>query len=163
MWWHDEEIPGDERPDRALPFGEMMRRVAPLFRPHRRLLAGGVTLMLVSVGAELAGPVVLWRLFDVAIPEGSRGALLSGGLLFAFFFLVGIAATYLQIVLVTRMGLAIVTDLKKRLFDHLLDLSLAYFDRQPAGAAAGARRVRRRTAAGAVLRGARSRWCARWS
>ena len=132
-WWFADEPLDDEPPARRLPFGKMVRRVAPLFRPHVRSLVVGVLLLLVSVGAQLAGPLVLWRLIDVDVAEGSRSGVITSALTYAALFLVGAAAGYLQVVVLTKMGLSIVAELKRSLFGHLLRLSLAYFDKHTPG------------------------------
>ncbi len=133
MWWDDSELPEDERYIRHLPFREMMRRVVPLFRPQLRPLLAGTALLLISVGAELAGPIVLRRLIDHDIASGSRAGILNSASIYAALFAVGIASSYLQVIILTKMGLAIVTGLKRSLFHHLLGLSLAYFDKNPPG------------------------------
>ena len=56
-----------------------------------------------------------------------------GLLIYAGLFLLGTIANYLQVVVLTKMGLAIVTYLKKTLFHHLMGLSLAYFDQNSPG------------------------------
>ncbi|MBD3161020.1 MAG: ATP-binding cassette domain-containing protein [Candidatus Eisenbacteria bacterium] len=133
MWWDDDVSPEDEQSIRHLPFREMVGRVVPLFRPHLRLLVPGFLLLLVTVGAELAGPIVLRRIIDQSIPEGSARGIVRHALLYAGLFVVGTTAGYFQVVLLTKMGLRIVRRLKQSLFDHLLGLSLAYFDRNPPG------------------------------
>jgi ATP-binding cassette, subfamily B, multidrug efflux pump len=133
MWWDDTELPEDERYVRHLPFSEMLRRVVPLFRPQLRALVLGTILLLISVGAELAGPIVLRRLIDHEIAAGSRSGILHSASLYAGLFAVGIVSSYFQVVILTKMGLAIVTGLKRSLFRHLLGLSLAYFDKNPPG------------------------------
>jgi ATP-binding cassette subfamily B protein len=132
-WWFDDERPEDEQHVRHLPAREMVRRVLPLFRPHVRQLLVGLGLLLVSVAAQLAGPIILLRLIDVHVAAGDRGGIVTSALLYAAMFLVAAAASYLQVVVLTRIGLAIVTGLKERLFGHLLRLSLAYFDKNSPG------------------------------
>jgi ATP-binding cassette subfamily B protein len=129
----DDDLPEDERYVRRLSLSEMARRMLPLFRPHRRLFSVGAVFLLVSVLAELAGPVVLRRLIDRDIAAGSRDAILASALLYAGLFVVGTVAGYFQVIALTRMGLGIVTGLKRRLFGHLLGLSQAYFDKNPPG------------------------------
>ncbi len=111
----------------------MARRAIPLLRPHRGLLGLGVAFLLVSVAAELAGPIVLRRLIDHDIAAGSRAGILRSAAIYAALFIIGTIAGYFQVVVLTRMGLRIVTTIKKQLFDHLLGLSLAYFDKNPPG------------------------------
>ncbi len=132
-WWRDEETSEDVQHARRLPLGDLVRRVRPYFAAHRRALVVGLVLVIVSVVSQLLGPLVLWRLIDVEIPAGSRSGVVLSALLYAALFLVTAVASYFQVVVLTKMGLAIVADLKNALFAHLLRLSLAYFDQNSPG------------------------------
>ncbi len=118
---------------RHLPLAEMARRVLPLFRPHRTSLAAGLLLVLLSVVCELGGPVVLRHLIDEGIARRSGGGILESALLYAGLFVLGTIATYFQVIVLTRMGLSIVTQLKKTMFSHILGLGLDFFDRNAPG------------------------------
>ena len=130
---NDHERPEDVGYAGQLSFGEMVRRLAPLVAPHRRTLFKGIGLLLLSVGAQLAGPIVLWRLIDVDVASHDRAGIVRSALLYAALFFLGAGATYFQVVVLTRMGLSIVADLKQRVFGHVLRLSLAYFDAHSPG------------------------------
>jgi len=132
MHFHDDSIE-EEQGSRHLPLRVMIRRLAPLFLPYRRALIGAALLMLVAVAAELAGPRLLQHVLDTEIPEGNRGGVLRVGLLYAGLFAIGMTAAYFQVVIVARIGLAIITGLREKAFAHLMDLSLAYFDQNPPG------------------------------
>ncbi len=132
-FWDDEERPEDEKYVRHLGLGEMARRAMPLVRPHRRYLWIGILFLLISVGAELAGPIVLRRLIDHDIAARSMHGIIRSALLYAALFVIGTGAGYLQVVALTKMGLGIVTGLKKQVFGHLMTLSQAYFDKNPPG------------------------------
>lgn len=133
MWWDDDEQPEDEKYIRHLSLREMLVRVYPMFRPERKRFLIGVVLLLVAVAAELGQPIVLRRLIDTDIAAGSREGILRSAATYAGLFILGTIAAYFQVVVLTRMGLGIVTRLKKRIFDHLLGLSAAYFDKNPPG------------------------------
>ena len=111
----------------------MVRRVLPFFRPHVATLAAGLALLVVSVAAELSGPLVLRHLIDTDIATRSRDAVLRSAEIYAALFVVGTVANYTQVVMLTAMGLAIVTRLKEMTFAHLMGLSIAYFDANPPG------------------------------
>ena len=129
---HD-ELTEDEQHVRHLSTTEMVRRVLPLFRPHVGAIGLGLSLLAVSVAAELAGPLVLRHLIDVDIPRETHGGVILSATVYAVLFLTGTAANYLQVVTLTRMGLTIVTQLKETVFHHLMGLSIAYFDRNSPG------------------------------
>jgi ABC-type multidrug transport system fused ATPase/permease subunit len=128
-----DDLSQDDQHVRHLPAREMLRRVLPLFRPHVRALGSGLALLVVSVSAELAGPLVLRHLIDVEIANRARSGILRSAGAYAGLFAVGTLANYVQVVVLTRMGLAIVTDLKETVFRHLMGLSIAYFDHHPPG------------------------------
>ncbi len=130
---YNDELPEDGAYVRHLPAREVLRRVLPLFRPHLGALGTGLTLLTISVAAELAGPLVLRQLIDVDIAGGMRDGIVRRVFIYATLFLVGTAANFLQVVVLTRMGLSIVTALKETVFHHLLGLSMDYFDRHSPG------------------------------
>jgi len=134
MWYEiDEQRLEGEPEGRHLPLAEMLRRILPLFHPYRFAIALAALFLLVSVAAELGGPLIVRHLLDKDIPNGDARGLLIRALAYVLLFAVGMGAAYAQIVLVARSGLRIVTGLRQRVFAHLLSLSLAYFDKNPPG------------------------------
>ncbi|MCE9636441.1 MAG: ABC transporter ATP-binding protein/permease [Planctomycetes bacterium] len=138
--------PTDDHPDdgarvRNLTLRELVARGVPLVRPHAGAFGLGVLLLLVSVTADLAGPLVLKHLIDTDIglavadggTGGSRSGIVRSAALYAGLFLVGTLANYLQVVVLTKMGLSIVTRLKREVFHHVLGLSMEFFDRNSPG------------------------------
>ncbi|MGO4855555.1 ABC transporter ATP-binding protein [Phaeovulum sp. W22_SRMD_FR3] len=104
-----------------------MRRVLQLFTPHRARIAGVVALMVLASAIGLAGPFLLRAIIDEALPQQDLALLvwLAGGMIAAALASAGIGA--LQIVLSTRIGQAILHDLRVRLYAHLQSLSLRFF------------------------------------
>jgi ATP-binding cassette subfamily B multidrug efflux pump len=134
MWWMDEtDEQGEDAGVRHIPLRHMLRRILPLFRPHARTIAVAAALLLISVAAELAGPLLVRHVLDKDIPAADTAGLMTRAALYAGLFMLGMAAAYVQVVLVSRVGLKIVTGLRQQAFAHLLDLSLAYFDKNPPG------------------------------
>jgi len=134
MWYWDEEILDTEEGEiRRLSVARMLGRMLPLLRPHLGALACGILLLLVTVAAEIGGPLVLRYLIDHDITGGDRAGIVRSAVAYALIFIVGMGAGYLQVIVTTRMGLRIVTRLKNRMFKHLFTLSLAYFDKNPPG------------------------------
>ena len=134
MWYDADDNELDQEPHvRHLRLREMLARIMPLFRPHRAKLAAAALLLLGSVAAELGGPLIVRRLLDDVIPAGDVNGILVHALGYALLFAAGMGLAYVQVVMVWRIGLKIVTGLRQELFAHLLTLSLAYFDRNPPG------------------------------
>jgi len=130
--WHDDVL-DDEQEIRRLPLRAMLSRIVPLFRPHVKQLSIATVLLLISVAAMLAGPLLIRQVLDVSIPAGDRGGVLWRGIAYASLFALGMAAAYVQVVIVARIGLSIIAELRLQLFAHIMQLSMAYFDRNPPG------------------------------
>jgi ATP-binding cassette subfamily B protein len=95
-------------------------------------LAGFGAMMLATV-ARLAGPLILRALVDDAIPAKDLGQMMKYALLYLLIIIVMGALTYFQTTIIVRLGLNVVTNIKRDLFAHLLTLPVAYFDRHPVG------------------------------
>ncbi|MCK4303160.1 MAG: ABC transporter ATP-binding protein [Candidatus Eisenbacteria sp.] len=132
MWYLDDNL-DDEPKVRYLPLKQMLQRILPLFRPHRMTLLVATLMLFVVVGAELGGPLLVRHVLDKDIPNGDTTGILWRAVLYALLFVVGLGTAYLQVILLARMGLRIVTGLRQKVFAHLMSLSLAYFDKNPPG------------------------------
>jgi ATP-binding cassette, subfamily B, multidrug efflux pump len=111
----------------------LMRRFLGHVRPHRRLAAGAVALLILRVAADLAGPVILLKAVDGPLRAGD----VPGLLLYSAAFLGAILATgvaeYAYSICMNTAGQRIILDLRMRLFSHLQRLPVAFFDRNRVG------------------------------
>jgi len=113
--------------------GRLMRRFLGYVRPYRPLVAGTFALLVVRVGAELAGPLILKKAIDGPLAQGDYPALA----LYAALFFAAAAGTglfeFLYSWTTKYVGQKIILDLRMKLFTHLQRLSLSFFDRNPVG------------------------------
>jgi len=135
MFWDDEDDPrlDDEPQVRHFTLRQMLRRVAPLFRPHVWELVLATVMLFVVVAAELGGPLLVRHVLDRDIPSGDGKGIIIRAVSYAVLFAVGMGVAYLQVVLMAKVGLRIITELRQRVFAHVLSLSLAHFDKNPPG------------------------------
>ena len=95
-------------------------------------LTGFAAMTLVTAGS-LVGPLILRSIIDQSIPKSDvRGMLFRAMLYLAIIVVMGIL-TYLGNLTIARLGLEVVTRIKKDLFSHFLTLPVAYFDVHPVG------------------------------
>lgn len=110
-----------------------IRRVIGWLRPHRGSLLWAGVLMLVATATQLAMP----QLVGLAVDRGMRGGDLSvlrwAVVGYAVLALVGTGAGGLQRYTLIRIGVRVITDLRNRLFGHLLRLGHAFHDRNRPG------------------------------
>lgn len=126
-------LPDDEPLYRSQIDRTLLRRLLELTRPHRAPLTGSVALLILVSAAELAFPLLMKKGIDTYIKNKDVEGLLHLslvylGLLIAVFFL-----RYMQQVLTQGLGQRIMFDLRRRLFAHVQNLSVSYFERNPVG------------------------------
>lgn len=110
-----------------------LRRLWPLVRRHRALLAGWLVFLALSSAATLALPVAARYMIDYGFGQtdprlldlGFLGLLVVAGVM----ALAG-AARYFC---VTLLGERVAADLRTRLYGHLLQLDLGFFERTRSG------------------------------
>lgn len=112
------------------------RLLAVLIRPHRRLIAVAVALLLLQNAAGMAGPYLVMLGIDRAyqpLRDGDAGPLV----VIATAFMLAAVAEYLGkrwfLTLSTRIGQAILLDLRRRVYAHFLRLSVGFHERYTSG------------------------------
>jgi ATP-binding cassette subfamily B protein len=110
-----------------------LRRLWPFFRRYLTRVAGAGVLLLASTGLGLLGPVLLKRAIDVNIGTGDLHGLALTSLTFLAVQVGVLAATYFQNVWLAQVGEKGAADLKQALFGHLLNVPMAFFDKNPVG------------------------------
>ena len=130
-------MPSSPQPDAAPPAParplRRLRRLVTLFRPHGATLAVAAALMGATTAAQLAGPLLIRRAIDRAIPERSASGLLAcvaGYLALQGAFL---GLDWWKKVRLETMGQDIILGLRERLFAHVLGQPVAFFDANPPG------------------------------
>jgi ATP-binding cassette subfamily B protein len=111
----------------------VLRRAAAMLRPYRREVRRSMALVVVSTAAVLAGPYLLKVGIDRGIKPGDVRVLNLTVAAYVAVAVVAYFATRAQVLLVSLAGEGFLRDLRKRVFDHLLRLSMPFYDREKAG------------------------------
>jgi ATP-binding cassette subfamily B protein len=143
MWWHFEE---SEEGVRRQSVRELLRKVFPLFKPHVRYFYLALFLLIFITASQLIGPLILKYIFDHVLPGvGKTIADVPGGAAGALQRLVGAALVYIlvasggamvgyfQAIALFKLGINIITDLKAKLFSHVLHLGLDFHEKHSPG------------------------------
>lgn len=104
-----------------------VRRVLALFAPYRGRMVGVAALMIFSSAVGLAGPFLMRAIIDTALPQHRLTLLiwLVAGMI-AVAMIAALVGAW-QVVLTSRIGQAVLHDLRVRLYSHLQSLSLRFF------------------------------------
>jgi ATP-binding cassette subfamily B protein len=110
-----------------------LKLLYPFVKKDMGLLLFGLFAMLVTSGLRLLHPLILAQIIDHSIPEKDMGQMYRYGLYFVGVVLLSGILSYLQIVLLSRLGIKIITKFKGDVFRHLLKLPISWFNKQPVG------------------------------
>ena len=126
----------------SAPLAALLRRrsrvlLSNLLRPHRRAVAWTAVAIMVSSLAALAGPWLIGLAIDNGIPpllkSGDARTLLVIAVLFAATVGVQAVTTRMFVTMTGRIGQAVVLELRRRLFAHLLSLSVSFHEGYTSG------------------------------
>ena len=109
-------------------------RLGRYVRPHWRLIALAFVAIAVYTGAGVAVPWLVQWVIDSRIGAGDASGLDLALAIFAVLAVVQTVSSYAHQRLMDYAGERVLYALRVGLFDHLQRLSMAYFDRTPAGA-----------------------------
>ncbi len=110
-----------------------LRRLLPYLRPYRGLLAGWLGFLALSSTATLTLPQAVRVMIDRGFSQADAAAINA-----SFLGLFGVAvvlaiATSARYYFVSLLGERVAADLRRRLYDHLLTLDQAFFERTRTG------------------------------
>lgn len=125
-------VDADSRLDRRNA-AHVLRRAAPMLRPYRRQVWIAAVGVLLSTSAVLAGPYLVRYGIDRGIGERRPDLLNRAVAAYVVVSIVGYFATRAQVLAVSLVGEGFLRDLRRRVFDHLLRLSMPFYDREKAG------------------------------
>lgn len=111
----------------------VIRRLLGLAAPHTALLATAGVLMLVSTAVSLSLPLVTRQALDGVLKSHSVRSLDGLAVSLVILILIGAAFGYVQYILVAIAGNRIVQSMRARLFAHLVQLPVPYFDHARSG------------------------------
>jgi ATP-binding cassette, subfamily B, bacterial len=111
----------------------VVRRLVRMLRPYRARIAGIVVVLLAQVGTLLAGPALVRYGIDHGMGDHDAAALNTAVVLYLLMAIAAVFLGRLAILLVARVGEAFLRELRKRLFNHLMSLSLDFYEREKTG------------------------------
>ncbi len=110
-----------------------LKLLFPYVKKDLGLLGFGLFAMLLTSSLQLIYPLILAAIVDKSIPSGNVALMYQYGLLFIGVVVVSGLLSYLQIVLLSRLGIKIITNFKAKVFRHLLTLPVDWFNQRQVG------------------------------
>jgi len=123
-------------PDDALDVEQarwVMRRAASMLRPYRREVGLAMVLIVVWTLTTLAGPYLVKFGIDQGITEGNGTALDIAVVGYVVVAALSYGVYRSLITVLSKAGEGYLRDLRVKVFDHLQNLSMPFYDRSKAG------------------------------
>ena len=114
-------------------FKYYLKLLFPFVKKDLGLLFFGLFAMLITSGLLLLNPLILAQIIDHSIPDKNMAQMFQYGAYFVIVVLLSGLLSYLQILLLSRLGIKIITKFKGNVFSHLLKLPISWFNKQPVG------------------------------
>ena len=112
---------------------KVLRRSLGMLTPYRRQTVVAVLLITIWTGTVLAGPFLVKYGIDQGIVKHDGAVLNRAVVAYVLVAIASYVVYRLQIMLVGRIGEGFLRDLRVRVFDHLQQLSMPFYDREKAG------------------------------
>ena len=110
------------------------RRVRQFAAPHRRTITAFLLLATTSAVLGVATPVLAGRIVDAIFDGESTGFVVALAVLIAAIGLVDAAVGLLERWNSSRLGESLILDLRRRVFEHVQSMPIAFFTRTHTGA-----------------------------
>lgn len=132
MWWNEDDSFEDEGKD-TLSTSNIFKKVYPFIRPYRTIFIGAFFLALTGVFLILLQPRILMYIVDEAIPSETYTLVRNGALLYLATMVLSAIVGFFSSWLLQLAGVRAISDIKIKLFDHLMTLGLPYLEKYPVG------------------------------
>ena len=119
--------------ERTMNDGEIMRRLMAYAKPYRKQFVVVLFLMLFSIAYDIISPLIVGNIEELVATDFALPALYGRVAVYAGVLLFSMASTYLQAVILQRVGQRIVSDLREDLFTHIESLSHEQLNEIPVG------------------------------
>lgn len=112
---------------------QVIRRLGKMVTPYRRDFRTALVLLVIYTLGMLAGPYLVKIGIDRGISKGNAGFLDATVIAYILVAIIVFACNRRQTVLVSRVGEGVLRDMRERVFNHLMRLSMPFYDREKAG------------------------------
>jgi ATP-binding cassette, subfamily B, multidrug efflux pump len=112
---------------------QVVLRMLALLRPYLGLVAAAMLMVIIAAAAQGAAPYLIGVAVDEMITTANAAGLAQIMLALGITYLVQLAATRYQIILMAKAGQRLLAELRQRVFEKLESLSLQFLESQQAG------------------------------
>jgi len=101
--------------------------------PYARQMLIALAFMIITTMASVSGPYFVKLAIDSGIAAGDEKALRNTVLIYLAVSLIQWGTNYTRVLIMSRVGQHVLYDVRTRMFDHLQNLSLSFYNRYSVG------------------------------
>lgn len=111
----------------------LLKRVLATAKPFRSLFVQSVFLAVAITPFSIAQPFIVQKIVDNNIIKGEKEGMITLGILFLVVLLINVIMKYYFIYITAELGQSVIKDMRVKVFRHITNLRLRYFDKTPIG------------------------------
>ncbi|HPY95900.1 MAG TPA: ABC transporter ATP-binding protein [Candidatus Cloacimonadota bacterium] len=112
---------------------ESLKKIKPFVIEQKwKFIIAFIAMLLTSAG-HLVDPLILAHIIDVSVPNKDIYDMFNWGGLFTIVVILSGLLSYLQIMILAKAGIRVITKIKYEVFQHLMAVSVSWFDKTPVG------------------------------
>ena len=119
--------------ERNMSDGEIVRRLVQYAKPYGGKFALVGVLVLCSISYDIAAPLIVGGIEEMVVGEFALNTLFAAVAVYAGVLVFSMGSTYLQAVILQKVGQRIISDLREDLFTHIESLSHGQLNDIPVG------------------------------
>ena len=119
--------------DRNMADGEIIKRLLRYAGPYKKDFAAVLLIMLFSIVYDLVSPLLIGHIVDVVQKEFALGYLMTVVCCYAGILIVSLICTYLQAMILQKIGQKILSQVRLDVFTHIEKLSHEQLNNIPVG------------------------------
>lgn len=119
--------------ERSMADGEILRRLFGYAKPYLKQFIVVGFLVLFSISYDIASPLIVGYIEELVVGDFELKSLYVSVAVYAGVLVFSMASTYLQAVILQRVGQRIISDLREDLFTHIESLSHGQLNDIPVG------------------------------
>ena len=119
--------------ERNMSDGEIVRRLVQYAKPYGGKFALVGVLVLCSISYDIAAPLIVGSIEEMVVGEFALNTLFAAVAVYAGVLVFSMGSTYLQAVILQKVGQRIISDLREDLFTHIESLSHEQLNEIPVG------------------------------
>jgi ATP-binding cassette, subfamily B, multidrug efflux pump len=111
----------------------LLRRVLATAKPFKSLFLQSIFLAIAITPFSIAQPFIVQKIVDNNIIKGQQEGMITLSIAFLIVLFINVIMKYYFIYITAELGQSVIKDMRVKVFRHITNLRLKYFDKTPIG------------------------------